>query len=54
MFTNFFNDIKRNVECARSAMEGKAMMAKYEMDQKAFETKVKTAANLELIKAKIH
>ena len=54
MFTGFFSDIKRKAESARSTMEGKAMMAKYEMDQKVFETKVKTAANMELIKAKLH
>ena len=54
MFNNFFDDIKRKAESARSTMEGKAAMAKAELDQKAFETKVRANANLELLKAKLH
>lgn len=54
MFNNFFDDIKRKAESTRSTMEGKAAMAKAELDQKAFEAKVQTAANLELLKAKLH
>ena len=54
MFNNFFDDIKRKAESARSTMEGKAAMAKAELDQKAFEAKVRADANLELLKAKLH
>lgn len=54
MFNNFFDSIKTKVESTRSSVEGKMTLAKYEMDQKAFETKVKAAANLELVKAKLH